>query len=204
MLRFVTAGESHGQALIAWISGLPAGLPVDLEFISANCTGGNWDTGAAGGSASRRMRRIFWPACVTGRPSARRSRVRIENRDWKNWEKALPVRRHAKARGSEERAAAVDGAAAGPRGPGGGAEIQFSRCAVRAGAGFGAGDGGAGGGGSVCEIAFARVWRGGSEPYHRGGPRATGTRGDVGRNCDASARIWNRRCAAWIAIPKRG
>ena len=33
MLRFVTAGESHGQALIAWISGLPADVPVDLEFV---------------------------------------------------------------------------------------------------------------------------------------------------------------------------
>jgi len=30
MLQFATAGESHGQALIAWISGLPAGLRVDL------------------------------------------------------------------------------------------------------------------------------------------------------------------------------
>ena len=27
MLQFATAGESHGQALIAWLSGLPAGLP---------------------------------------------------------------------------------------------------------------------------------------------------------------------------------
>src|SRR4029077_7280191 len=27
MLRFVSAGESHGQALIAWISGLPLGVP---------------------------------------------------------------------------------------------------------------------------------------------------------------------------------
>ena len=33
MLRFATAGESHGQALVAWISGLPAGLPVDFEFV---------------------------------------------------------------------------------------------------------------------------------------------------------------------------
>ena len=33
MFRFVTAGESHGQALIAWISGLPAGIPIDFEFI---------------------------------------------------------------------------------------------------------------------------------------------------------------------------
>ena len=35
MLRFVTAGESHGQALVAWISGLPAGLSLDLEFVNS-------------------------------------------------------------------------------------------------------------------------------------------------------------------------
>ena len=34
MLRFSTAGESHGEALVALVSGLPAGVPVDLEFIS--------------------------------------------------------------------------------------------------------------------------------------------------------------------------
>ena len=34
MLKFYTAGESHGQALLAFLSGLPAGLPVDLEFIN--------------------------------------------------------------------------------------------------------------------------------------------------------------------------
>ena len=33
MLRFSTAGESHGESLIALISGLPAGVEVDQEFI---------------------------------------------------------------------------------------------------------------------------------------------------------------------------
>ena len=33
MLRFSTAGESHGECLIALISGLPAGLDVDVDFI---------------------------------------------------------------------------------------------------------------------------------------------------------------------------
>ena len=33
MFRFVTAGESHGQALIAWVSGVPAGVPVDFDFM---------------------------------------------------------------------------------------------------------------------------------------------------------------------------
>src|SRR2546430_7731427 len=34
MLKFYTAGESHGQALFAYISGLPAQLPIDLKFIN--------------------------------------------------------------------------------------------------------------------------------------------------------------------------
>ena len=33
MLRFWTAGESHGEALVAMISGLPAGVPFDQEFL---------------------------------------------------------------------------------------------------------------------------------------------------------------------------
>ncbi|HEY1963676.1 MAG TPA: chorismate synthase, partial [Acidobacteriaceae bacterium] len=33
MLRFSTAGESHGEALIALVQGLPAGLEVDQAFI---------------------------------------------------------------------------------------------------------------------------------------------------------------------------
>ncbi len=34
MLRFSTAGESHGEALIALLSGMPAGLTVDLDFVN--------------------------------------------------------------------------------------------------------------------------------------------------------------------------
>ena len=35
MFRFLTAGESHGPGLVAVVEGLPAGLPVDREGISA-------------------------------------------------------------------------------------------------------------------------------------------------------------------------
>ena len=34
MFRFLTAGESHGQALTAIVEGIPAGLKVDLDFIN--------------------------------------------------------------------------------------------------------------------------------------------------------------------------
>ena len=35
MLRFLTAGESHGQALVVTIDGMPAGLDVDLDALNA-------------------------------------------------------------------------------------------------------------------------------------------------------------------------
>ncbi|MHB8329680.1 MAG: chorismate synthase, partial [Acidimicrobiales bacterium] len=34
MLRYLTAGESHGKALVAIVEGLPAGLPVTVEEIA--------------------------------------------------------------------------------------------------------------------------------------------------------------------------
>ena len=34
MLRYWTAGESHGKALLALIDGFPAGLDIDCEFIN--------------------------------------------------------------------------------------------------------------------------------------------------------------------------
>jgi len=34
MLRFETAGESHGECLVATLVGLPAGVPVSLEAVN--------------------------------------------------------------------------------------------------------------------------------------------------------------------------
>ena len=36
MLRFLTAGESHGQELTAVLEGLPAGVEITTEFVSAH------------------------------------------------------------------------------------------------------------------------------------------------------------------------
>ena len=35
MLRFLTAGESHGQALVVIVEGLPAGLAVTVDDVQA-------------------------------------------------------------------------------------------------------------------------------------------------------------------------
>ncbi len=91
MLRFVTAGESHGQALIAWISGLPAGLPVDTEFIQRELHRRQLGYGRGGRQRIEKDVADILAGVRHGKTIGAPIAVRIENRDWKNWEKALPV-----------------------------------------------------------------------------------------------------------------
>jgi chorismate synthase len=91
MLRFATAGESHGQALIAWISGLPAGLPVDLEFIGRELHRRQLGYGRGGRQRIEKDSADILAGVRHGQTIGAPVAVRIENRDWKNWEKALPV-----------------------------------------------------------------------------------------------------------------
>ncbi len=91
MLRFVTAGESHGQALVAWISGLPAGVPVDLEFISRELHRRQLGFGRGGRQRIEKDQADILAGVRHGKTIGAPIVLRLENRDWKNWEKALPV-----------------------------------------------------------------------------------------------------------------
>ncbi len=91
MLRFVTAGESHGQALVAWISGLPAGIPVDLDFIGRELHRRQLGYGRGGRQRIEKDQADFLAGVRHGKTIGAPIALRIENRDWKNWEKAMPV-----------------------------------------------------------------------------------------------------------------
>jgi chorismate synthase len=91
MLRFVTAGESHGQALIAWVSGLPAGVRVDLDFIRRELHRRQLGYGRGGRQRIEKDAADILAGVRHGRTIGAPIAVRIENRDWKNWEKTLPV-----------------------------------------------------------------------------------------------------------------
>src|SRR5215212_1068664 len=75
MLRFLTAGESHGQALVAIVEGVPAGLVLDFDAITADLR--RRQTGYGRG---RRM------AIESDRVDAL-SGVR----DWENWQRTMHV-----------------------------------------------------------------------------------------------------------------
>src|SRR5712672_1794189 len=91
MLRFVTAGESHGQALIAWISGLPAGVPIDFEFIQNELHRRQLGYGRGGRQKIEKDRVEALSGIRHGQTIGAPIALRLENKDWANWEKALSV-----------------------------------------------------------------------------------------------------------------
>lgn len=91
MLQFATAGESHGQALVAWISGLPAGLRIDLEFINGELHRRQLGYGRGGRQKIEKDRAEALAGVRHGQTIGAPIALRIENRDWANWERAMAV-----------------------------------------------------------------------------------------------------------------
>ncbi len=91
MLQFATAGESHGQALIAWISGFPAGLRVDLEFVNSELHRRQLGYGRGGRQKIEKDRAEALAGIRHGQTIGAPIALRIENRDWANWERAMAV-----------------------------------------------------------------------------------------------------------------
>lgn len=91
MLRFCTAGESHGEALIAVISGIPAGVDIDLDFVNRELWRRQQGYGRGGRMRIEQDTAHFISGVRHGKTIGSPISVRIENRDWKNWEEALPV-----------------------------------------------------------------------------------------------------------------
>jgi len=103
MFRFVTAGESHGQALIAWISGVPAGVPVDFEFVQRELHRRQLGYGRGGRQKIEKDRVEFLAGVRHGQTIGAPIALRIENRDWANWEKALSVEKLPDSESAERR-----------------------------------------------------------------------------------------------------
>jgi chorismate synthase len=91
MLRFYTAGESHGQALLAFLSGLPASLPVELAFVNHELHRRQLGYGRGGRQKIEKDRAEIFAGVRHGQTIGAPIALRIENRDWANWEKILPV-----------------------------------------------------------------------------------------------------------------
>ena len=89
MLRYFTAGESHGPCLTTIIEGVPAGFPIDIKKVNHDL----WRRQQGYGRGGRMLIEkdevqirsgLRWGETL-GSPVA----LGIENRDWKNWTKKM-------------------------------------------------------------------------------------------------------------------
>jgi chorismate synthase len=91
MLRFLTAGESHGQALVTILEGMPAGLALDFDAVTAQLR--RRQTGYGRGrrmlieSDRAQVLSGVRHGLTTGAPIA----LLIPNKDWENWQRTMAV-----------------------------------------------------------------------------------------------------------------
>jgi chorismate synthase len=89
MLRFLTAGESHGQALVATLDGVPAGLDLDFAAIDAQLRRrqGGYGRGRRMAIESDHAEILSGvrQGSTTGAPIA----LLVRNKDWVNWQQTM-------------------------------------------------------------------------------------------------------------------
>src|SRR5207253_1412877 len=91
MLRYYTAGESHGEALIAVISGIPAGLDIDQSFIDRELWRRQQGFGRGGRMRIETDQAHILSGVRNGKTIGSPISIQLENKDWKNWEESLPI-----------------------------------------------------------------------------------------------------------------
>jgi chorismate synthase len=91
MLRYFTAGESHGEALVAFLSGVPAGLKIDQAFLDRELWRRQQGYGRGGRMKIERDTAHILSGVRQGMTIGSPISVQLENRDWKNWQESLPV-----------------------------------------------------------------------------------------------------------------
>ena len=124
MLRFLTAGESHGPALVVTVEGMPAGLPILVDDIASELARRRLGYGRGPRMRFEQDELELLGGIRHGRTLGSPIAIVIRNSEWATgkWnERCRPRRRHREA---------ADAAAAGARRPRRHAEVRVHRCAT--------------------------------------------------------------------------
>jgi chorismate synthase len=89
MLRYLTAGESHGPGLTVIVEGLPAGLPVKAEQLNFWLAERQKGYGRGGRMAIEKDAARITGGIRSGRTLGSPVSLWVENRDWANWTKIM-------------------------------------------------------------------------------------------------------------------
>ncbi len=91
MIRYFTAGESHGQALVGILEGMPAGLEIEASYINHQLKRRQQGYGRGGRMKIEKDRVKILSGVRFGKTLGSPVALMIENRDWKNWTEVMAV-----------------------------------------------------------------------------------------------------------------
>ncbi|MBI4216495.1 MAG: chorismate synthase [Chloroflexi bacterium] len=89
--RFLTAGESHGQALSVIVEGVPAGLPLTEDYLARDLARRQGGYGRGGRMAIEQDRAQLLAGVRYGQTLGSPIAMLIQNRDWANWREVMAV-----------------------------------------------------------------------------------------------------------------
>jgi chorismate synthase len=91
MLRFLSAGESHGQALVITIDGMPAGLEIDIDALNRQLRRRQGGYGRGRRMQIESDRAEILAGVRKGRTTGAPVAMLIRNKDWVNWQQTMHV-----------------------------------------------------------------------------------------------------------------
>ncbi|MEO6029031.1 MAG: chorismate synthase [Candidatus Binatia bacterium] len=92
MLRFLTAGESHGPCLTAILEGCPAGFAIDIDAVNVDMRRRMMGYGRGGRMKIEQDTAELRSGVRFGETLGSPVTLVVENRDWKNWVKKMSSR----------------------------------------------------------------------------------------------------------------
>jgi chorismate synthase len=105
MLRFTTAGESHGQALVAILEGMPAGVPLRAEHVDADLARRQQGYGRGRRMQIERDQVELLSGVRAGETLGAPIAMLVRNADWRNWQEIMdPAPRPEDDEGARKRA----------------------------------------------------------------------------------------------------
>ncbi len=90
-LKFLTAGESHGQGLLGILDGMPAGLDISEDYIGFQLARRQMGHGRGGRMKIEKDRAEIWCGVRHGESLGAPVGLIVRNKDWGNWTKKMSV-----------------------------------------------------------------------------------------------------------------
>ena len=91
MVRFFTSGESHGQGLVIILEGIPAGLPLQEEYIAGHLARRQRGYGRGGRMLIEQDQARIVSGVRHGYTLGSPIGMTVENKDWVNWQESMAV-----------------------------------------------------------------------------------------------------------------